>query len=256
MENIKWEHSMFKEGSKIKWPCPNCSSIALKLSKKTIIKEETLESQKAHDHPDWGPEFIQEKFAGYLKCFACNDVIMFTGDSHLEPEMESEPGDDRPQEIWKRWYNPTFFEPPLHFFALKEIYPEDVRIEILSSFKLFWCDLSSSANKIRVALEILMNEQGINKTYLTKNSKRRKYNLHQRIEKFETENKKVADFLLAIKWIGNTGSHLGGLTHVDVLEAYQLLEHTLLSLYDNKEEKLRKISKEINSRKGVRKRKK
>ena len=255
MENINWKHSMFKEGDKIKWPCPNCTSKALRLSKNKSINEETLESQEAHDHPDWGPEFIQEKFAGYLKCFACNDVIMFTGNSHLEAEMEFEPGDDRPQEIWKRWYNPTFFEPPLHFFVLKDIYPESVRTEILSSFKLFWCDLSSSANKIRVALEILMNEQGIKKTYLTRSRKRKNFNLHQRIEEFETKNKEVAEFLLAIKWVGNTGSHLGNLSHEDILEAYQLLEHSLLLLYDDKEVKLKKITKEINSRKGVRKRK-
>ncbi len=100
-----------------------------------------------------------------------------------------------------------------------------------------------------------MNEQGVNKTFLTRRRKRKKYTLHDRIEEFKKKNKEVADYLLAIKWIGNTGSHPGELEKEDILEAYQLLEHSLLSLYDNKEERLRKISKEINSRKGVRKRK-
>jgi len=65
----------------------------------------------------------------------------------------------------------------------------------------------------------------------------------------------IADFLLAIKWIGNTGSHTGKLERIDVLEAYELLELSLNKLYDDTEIKLSKISKEIIKRKGTRKRK-
>ncbi len=256
MVDLKKLQLSFKKESKISWPCPNCNSSTLKINKDKIIEEQTAESQKAHDHPDWGPEFIRNKFAAYLKCSNCREIVMVTGDSDLNVELIYEPGNDLPIEEWFSYYYPTFFEPPLHFFPLNDKFPENIRTEITKSFRLFWCDLASCANRIRTTLELLLNEQGVKIIFITRRRKRKKYTLHARIEEFKKKNKEVADYLLAIKWIGNTGSHQGELHKEDILEAYQLLEHSLLSLYDNQEEKLRKISKEINSRKGIRKRKK
>jgi len=69
-------------------------------------------------------------------------------------------------------------------------------------------------------------------------------------------NQEVKELLLAIKWIGNTGSHVGKLETIDILETYQLLEFALKKLFGNEESKIKKITKEINKRKGIRKRKK
>lgn len=254
MKNEKWLNSAFKKDSKISWPCPNCYNQSLKLLKDVIIEEESADSQGARDSPDWGPEFIQNRFAAALKCSTCKEAIAVVGHSHLEPEMIFESGDTRPVETWFTWYFPTFFEPPLHIFELKDLYPENIREALLKSFKLFWCDSASCANRIRTTLELLMDQQGINKSFLTRRGKRKRYTLHERIELYKVKNKEVAGFLLAIKWIGNSGSHVGDVTREDILDAYNLLEHSLNTLYDNRQVKLKKISKEINSRKGTRKR--
>ena len=42
---------------------------------------------------------------------------------------------------------------------------------------------------------------------------------------------------------------------MDILEAYELLEHSINKLFDDTEYKLKKMTKEIIKRKGTRKRK-
>ncbi|AVR45432.1 hypothetical protein C7S20_09200 [Christiangramia fulva] len=84
------------------------------------------------------------------------------------------------------------------------------------------------------------------------NGKRKPISLHKRILIFD--NKELTDLLIAIKWIGNTGSHLGDLETIDILEAYKLLEFALNRLYANPEKEIKKITKDINKRKGTRKR--
>ena len=116
MVNLKKLQLSFKENSRILWPCPNCNSSSLKLDKEKIIEEQTAESQKAHEHADWGPEFISNKFVAYLKCSNYQEAVMVTEDCFLDPKMIIEPGDHLPQEVWSSQYYPTFFEPPLHFF--------------------------------------------------------------------------------------------------------------------------------------------
>lgn len=97
-----------------------------------------------------------------------------------------------------------------------------------------------------------MNQQKVKKTYIQK-GKRRRFTLHQRIEEFKLVKFEIANFLLAIKWIGNSGSHIGKLESKDILVAYELLEHTLNKLFDDKDSELKKKSKEINQRRGIRK---
>ena len=64
--------------------------------------------------------------------------------------------------------------------------------------------------------------------------------------------KEVAEHLLAIKWIGNSGSHVGELSQKDLLDGFELVEYALEKLYSKNEERLNQMTKEINKRKGPR----
>lgn len=146
----------------------------------------------------------------------------------------------------------NFFLPPLHLFQINIHCPEDIREEILSAFSLYWSDASSCANKIRVALELIMNQQGIRKILINKKKERIKLSLHKRLELFSEKLPEIANYLMAIKWIGNSGSHTGELTKEDLLDAFQLLEYSIEKLYDNKTKLLAKLSREIVKKKGPR----
>lgn len=97
-----------------------------------------------------------------------------------------------------------------------------------------------------------MNEQGVKK-FEIKGGKRVPISLHKRIE--NCNHSEIKDLLLAIKWIGNTGSHIGKIETIDILEAYRLLEFSLNKIYNDEMKEIKKITKEINNRKGTRRRK-
>ncbi len=56
---------------------------------------------------------------------------------------------------------------------------------------------------------------------------------------------------VAIKWIGDEGSHARNLTYKDLLQGFELFEHALDILYVRRDIKLKKAVKSINRRKGI-----
>lgn len=74
--------------------------------------------------------------------------------------------------------------------------------------------------------------------------------LDTRIKSFAPRNQGVANKLLAIKWIGNTGSHSDNLELVDVLDAFELLEYCLEELYEGRTARLIALAASINTHKG------
>lgn len=54
---------------------------------------------------------------------------------------------------------------------------------------------------------------------------------------------------MAIKWIGNSGSHdTNEITHSDLLDGFDLLENTVESLYDKDKYRIAKLAEAINKR--------
>ena len=134
-------------------------------------------------------------------------------------------------------FTPTYFEPHLKLFKIPKSCPKEMVLEIENSFKLFWTDLSSCVNKIRISVEILLNEQKV-KRFELKGGKRYPLSLHKRIMAFT--NTEVKDNLLAIKWVGNSGSHSGEVETIDALEVYRLLEYSLNKIYNSEEKEIKK----------------
>lgn len=254
MNLLDWNNIQFHEDSNIKWPCPNCNNAALSFVKEKLFYDETAESkemQKTEEY--WDFEWITYNVTGVFVCNNCKNQTMFTGTGTVHHYQSYDPINNEYDEGYYKIYEPLFFQPTLNLFIIPEKCPEMVKNEIMSSFRLFWFDLSSCANKIRVALEILMDSQKVKKTNVVSGKKKRII-LHNRILHFKKKNNEVASYLEAIKWIGNSGSHIGALQRVDLLEAYQLLEFSLQKLFNNKENEIKKITKEIIARKGTRKR--
>jgi len=252
MEIKSWLKSSFSIESIPHWQCPSCNLGLLHLEQNHFHFEESQLSLSWHSSDFWEPEFIQYRFHGTLRCVNCKDFISFLGQGGLDHARYYDDLGEFIEEYNEVFY-PLHFFPPLNLFQINSGCPEDIKNEICNSFGLFWNDLPSCANKIRTSLEMLMNQQKVKSTFV-QNGKRKNLSLHKRIEAFRISKPEIAEFLLAIKWIGNAGSHTGKLEKIDILEAYELLEHSLNKLFDNKENNLKKITKEINKRKGMRKR--
>jgi hypothetical protein len=146
-----------------------------------------------------------------------------------------------------------FTESPL-LVDIPEATPEPVVDELLESFQLYWCDPLACANRIRSAVEKLLTSQKIPQTNggSTKGSGRRFLSLHARIERFHAKQPGIADKLMALKWIGNAGSHAAAITKDDTLDGYELLDWVLDALYAKRHRRASALSKEINRRRAPR----
>lgn len=94
-----------------------------------------------------------------------------------------------------------------------------------------------------------MDNKKISKTHIKKH-KRLRYSLHDRIELFEKKKINEAKSLMAIKWIGNSGSHTGDtLTKDGLLDGFDILEDVILKIYDTDSTRIKKLTSAINKRK-------
>jgi Domain of unknown function (DUF4145) len=144
---------------------------------------------------------------------------------------------------------PEYFYPSLDIFPIPSTCPESVAKEIKLSFQLFFCSPAASANHIRKSIENVLTDKGVKRFGISKNERKRTFiNLNNRINIYKSKNPSVADYMLAIKWIGNEGSH-GDLSRDDVLDAYDILEIMLDELYVGHGKAVKKKISMINKRK-------
>jgi len=210
-------------------PCPTCNngmfSFPLKPSKGEYLKNETKNS--VEENVLGGQYYSDYIFSIHLKCRSCNETIAVTG------YMTEYVSDDERQP--QKEVTPLFYYPAPKIIHIPNSCPKSVVKVINESFNLFWINASSCANKIRLSIEVLLDELGIPK----------KGTLNSRLKVFEKTNSDVSQFLIAIKWIGNAGSH-SLITKNQVLDGYELLEFALEKLFNDREDKLKKLSEEIN----------
>jgi len=160
--------------------------------------------------------------------------------------------DERPDgtPFLARLLTPLFFTPTIHIFSLPKSLPDKINRPLLEAFALFWLNPSASGNSLRIALEALMNSQRIRKSARDKSGKRRLLNLHQRITEFAKSKPDIGEKLLALKWLGNWGSHQRGLKPEDLITGFKLMQYAVEELFEKRSQNLAAVAKRINRRKG------
>ncbi len=195
---------------------------------------------------------ITEQFVAMLACnnANCKEHVAVCGrTNHVEDH------DFEHQELnFARLFKPTFFYETPPVFPIPENCPVEIEQELKRAFALAWSDIESSANRLRSAIEALLDDCEVPKTTKNKKERTKRLNLHERIDWFRTKNAKAAKSLEAVKWLGNVGSHanLDNLTIDDLLDGFELFEHTIELVYVGHAEHLSKIADSINQHKGKR----
>lgn len=232
------------------WTCSKCNVGLLEIQKGTFSFEETGESKLAHGHDAWEPEWINYRFVALLKCNNkhCIDIVTLAGRGE-EKETYYDNCGHTEQEYLKVFY-PEYFCPPPRIFPIPEKTPENIKNEIMHSFRIFLTDQNAAGNRIRTCVEMILNQQKIIKTKLSKKRTRENITLHTRIKEFEKKHKELGENLLAIKWLGNAASHSSGLNVNDIFDAYSILHHVLNEIYDSRSKRIKKLTKDINKKKG------
>lgn len=242
MDRSLWTRSLSKVSCP-PWPCPVCGSGTLALVPKTLRYEETAISKRQRIHEDWDPDWIETIFTAWAKCRhpSCNHTFVIAGNGGLETVMGPEGID------YDEYFSPMICHPMPNLINIPKNCPDEIKTELGTAFALFWAHRAACAGRIRVALEYLMDFLKIPKK--KKKGKRfRNLSLHNRIDAFAKKQKILGPELMALKWLGNTGSHTTGVSRGDLLDAFEIMEHVLDEIINKRSEKISKMSKNLTKK--------
>lgn len=248
-ERKKYLLDNFKENNFPQFLCPSCKEGRLFLRKNEL----KISIDPFFEYMDWDFNF-PFLFSAHLQCSNsdCKSFFIASGDG----ETESYIGFDEEEGV-ERFFsnyllNIKLIYPSIEVFSINEEYPKEIIKLIKDSFSLFWLDQSSSGNKIRKVLEILLDKLGINRKGINKKNKEYDINLNERIVCLGKKRgyKRLSELLIALKLLGNTGSHDEVLNREDLLDAYEILEHILEEIYIKKQRKnkLKELTNNINNK--------
>jgi hypothetical protein len=228
---------------------------------KEFFYTETAMSVAAHKEDWFEPDMTRYRFAAICTCTNndCLEQIIASGDGELcykvDLDSHNQPSYD---------FEPKFLiqhaHPPPQLIPLLPDLPEEVALHLNRAFLLFWPDKAACIGAIRTSVEAALTSVGIKRfELLTKSgggSKRirRPLSLHKRIELLKTHHKDAADLLMAAKWIGNSGAHNSEVQTKDVFDAFDIVEEAFRVLFGSASDRIRKLAKEVNKKKGPTKR--
>lgn len=250
MNRSLWKSEFSKSGP-LPWPCPFCHAARPKILPKTVAEGETRESLQAHDEEAWEPEWIDGRFSLLASCDECKGAVGVIGRYRITDDRYLSPSGELVDE-WGHHYTPLWFSDAPAIIPIPEKTPADVSSEISASFQVYWGDRASCANRIRSAVECLLTHERVPKTSKNAQGKRSFLSLHRRIELFEAKQSDLANKLMAIKWVGNAGSHSSALTADDLLDGYEILGFVLEEMFVRRSEHVARLARTINRRRAPR----
>lgn len=231
-------------------PCPGCGHTSLRLNREAVNVVESLDSKSAHSHPDFDPDWMAGTFTATLTCgllTICGETVTIVGDARLHPVPEATgPGYSGDLE-WQ--LSLRMARPALPLIKVPADCPDSVAKPLADASDVIWLDPSAAVNRMRVALEALMDVKRVQKWRAGRGSRR--LTLHQRLEVFEQRSSSAREFLMAVKWLGNEASHRDVLTIEHALEAAEMVEYALELIYDDRVGKLTKRANQIVARRGL-----
>jgi hypothetical protein len=200
----------------------------------------------------WDLDFVEFKFVSLLVCNneKCKEPITVSGTGFYERIQTSATETEHVE-----FFRPTHVNPSPALIPISPKYPKKVVSELEKSFISSWQDYSASGNHIRAAVERLLDHLKQPKTQRNNSGKQQRIVLHKRITELAKRKKDVGEALLAVKWLGNAGSHTDELTQNDVYDALDILDSVLEELFVQQKTKVKKLVAAINKRKGPAKKK-
>jgi hypothetical protein len=245
MDRDLWLQS-FDKNTLPAWPCPICDKGHAVPRRRCFNQGETVSSIRMRQSEDWEPEWIEYIFTSWGKCSnpSCEQLFAVSGTGGLAPSFTEEHGTE-----WSDFFNARNCIPMPHIIKLPSKCPAEVKEPLFDAFSMFWLSPEACAGRIRVSLECLMNHLGIPKTITTKKGKPADLTLHGRLDKFASIDPKNGPPLIALKWLGNAGSHeSSSVSHSDLLDAFEIMEHALSEIIDDRSARVAALAKKLTNK--------
>jgi len=231
--------------------CPSCGLVSLVFDESSLAKVETAKSKDLRHDQYWNDSLIENVFSCFFHCKTsyCSESLVCTGTTSVETFRYEDVSTGLAYDYEDEILNPIYFNPPLILMDYPNACPEAIVKNLKDSFALSFSDPRAALNCMRSSVEALMGELGIPE--FRDDEKTKKISLHERIERMPQKYKEEEKILLALKWLGNAGSHDGDeVTAADMWFAYDAFEYVLLEIYEGRYRRIREISDKVNENKG------
>lgn len=230
------------EGHIIK--CGHCMKKSSNADWSKLSIKETPDSIIDRNHPHWEPEWIRCTYSLPYVCVACKGTTHSIGVTEHHFDVNVDPNTE--EEYLEEYdvYLPQFFTPTMVIFEIPKKCPKEIKEGLINSFQLAYCDISAAANRLRATLEALIS------LHFTK-AEIGKRKLHDQILLLTKKFSTIGNLSLAIKWIGNEGSHSGAEVRECTLAfAYEAFSKILNIIYGEKEVTLEDVASLVVKVKG------
>lgn len=228
-----------------KWECPNCGH-TISVKENEIVGPETGASLSCRGHEAWDPEWIHGRFVASYECAHCQDPATMLGSYTLRE------GEGDPRHLEQEYfplYRIQAIEPAPALIRVPDDLPEELTGQLHRAFRLFWVDRAACANAIRGVVEEFLNQMRVRKTDGSR-SQRGRLSLHKRIELYSDKDEHLSTALMAMKWIGNAGSHASQISRQTLFDGFDLLEHVLEEAFNSPRQRAARLARNINRRRG------
>lgn len=233
------------------WECPHCGRGQIEVDRSKLTLQELSYTSTFTTRKSFVNVCDTWHFSAKMECnwVHCKKYVMVSGVCKSSSDQDDIEEIDTDSLIDELMFTPRYFTSPIKFF--RGDYPLPIDLLLESAFALYWTDVPSAANKIRAVIEKVLDLRKVKKFARSK-GKQRTIALHHRIVEFKQKNQEVGHFFEAVKWIGNSGSHADDkkINRDDLLQAFEILEHSLNTLYNHNSKKLTKIASAIIKSKG------
>lgn len=228
--------------------CPTCRKGTLRMDAKSFQREEPQHVQNRLHHQNLEHELSSGRFKGFLRCDGqfCREIVVVAGDFRTEYHHDYDHETDQPITHEMTDYRPHLMSPAPEIISYPTKLNKGSIQHLRKAFELFWIDYASCANRLRIVVEYLLDQFQIER----KNDKGEFLNLASRIDKLTKTRPDQADYLNALRWLGNAGSHDGTVDFNDLLSCFDMLEHAMIELFEEREAKRRAEAKRIIAAKG------
>ncbi|CRY84221.1 DUF4145 domain-containing protein [Yersinia intermedia] len=213
------------------WRCPACDSQTLMLVPESFVTMLTAFSRINRGEDWYEAEHEESVFSCLLKCSRadCQQPVAVSGEGQLEDEW-----DDRMQSRigQSTYFRAKMFVPPLPVFNIPENCPYPIKMQLLRVAGLLAMSGEAAVNAMRSVLELLLDEMEVPLQLERENKSPRVLNLHNRIEEFPNIIGIHQAAFMALKWVGNSGSHSRrSIPEKDIDDAISVLDDLLTQLY-------------------------
>ena len=211
MNRVLWEAPFINEKRCPPWPCPIYRKGFVGLVASSLTWKETNDSKRARHADDWWPDWVEYVFTAWGECSTCKQPFAISGTGGIEIVI----GEDGTAEDKEKFFVPKMCNPMPEIFEIPTECPKEVCDELGATFKLFWSNSAACGAQLRVALERLMDALSIPKRKKV-GAKYSDLSLHARIALFGKNEPILGAQLLALKWLGNSGSHDSKMSRSDL----------------------------------------